>query len=146
MRVEIELSAKERQSLDGIVAAIEHHRGRPIKISEKDWLVGTGATGLWLPFPDVDDVLIMPTPSTLYRTQIILHELAHMILGHDKIADAIATLTGPFIGENAARQHALARSSGRNEYELAAEKLADELAADIRPQSSEPGWFAEVMG
>jgi len=144
--VVIELGAKERRSLGGIVRAIEGQRGRPITVHTVDWLVGTGATGLWLPFPDADDVLILPTASTLYRTQIILHELAHMILGHDEIPDAIFTLTTPFIGEEAARRHALARSTQRNRYEIAAEELANELAETLHSQTVEPGWFEEVLG
>ncbi|GHF12579.1 hypothetical protein GCM10011600_11700 [Pseudolysinimonas yzui] len=146
--IPVVLGLSRRETLESVTAAVERIRGKPTIFKPVDWLEGTGATGLWLPFEDVDEVLYLPTRSQLYRTQILLHELSHMILGHDRIFAASANRMALIAGEYTTRalSHALARSTDRNEYEVAAEALADELAAVIRSGPAEPAWFEGVLG
>lgn len=146
--IPVVLGLSRHETLESVKAAVERIRGKPIVIKPVAWLEGTGATGLWLPFDDVDEVLHLPTQSQLYRTQILLHELSHMILGHDRIFAASANRVTLIAGEYTTRalSHALARSADRNEYEIAAEALADELATVIRSGPAEPAWFEGVLG
>jgi len=143
-----ELGIGPRFSLGAVLEALQVSRGRPIVVKPAEWLEGTGATGLWIPFEDVDEILHLPTSSLLYRTQIILHELGHMILRHDEVFEAKTALLEPFLGQltERATAHALARTTHRNDYEIAAEKLADEMFALIRGASSEPAYFEEILG
>lgn len=146
--IPVELGLSRRETLESVTAAVERIRGKPTVYKPVDWLHGTGATGLWLPFDDVDEVLHVRTESELYRSQILLHELSHMILRHDRIFAAAAKGLGLTAGDYTDRavSHAWARTTANNEYEVAAEALADELAAVIRSRPTEPAWFEGVLG
>ncbi|MET9987161.1 hypothetical protein [Streptomyces rochei] len=72
-------------TLDGLIAGIEAERERRIKLVPipSQLLARTDVCGLWLQLDHVpvDLILYMQGTTTFHRTQIILHELAHLWCG-----------------------------------------------------------------
>ena len=86
------------------------------------------------------------TDSTLHRQQFILHELAHMILGHCDgddctVDEALLPNIPPYT-----RGRLLRRQDLDSETEIAAESLADKLAAGIRGSVFAESAFSEIFG
>jgi hypothetical protein len=136
-----------RVTLDGLIAIVAARRRRPIEIEATTVLNGTEVCGLWLSTDSREIILHAVTDSVLHRQQFILHELGHMILRHDELgisAEYAASLFPNLNGEMVSR--ALARSSFVDDMEVAAETLADLLAAAIRDSALEPKSFEQVFG
>src|SRR6478752_6364435 len=78
------LDLPEFFGLDDLIAAVESSRATSIEIVEfRGIFPEDGLFGIWLSTGFGDYVLHAPTASELHRRQIVLHELAHMILGHE---------------------------------------------------------------
>lgn len=134
-------------SLAGLIAIVATRRRRPIEIEATTVLNGTEVCGLWLSTDTREIILHAVTDSVLHKQQFVLHELGHMILRHDElgISSAYAASLFPNLdGELVSR--ALARSSFVDDMEIAAETLADLLAAAIRRSTAEPRSFEQVFG
>lgn len=136
------LALPVRVSLPSIVTLVEQSRKTHISIASSSLLNGTEICGLWLS-RDTDDLIFhVETDSEHHRQQIVCHELAHMILRHDEV-------TGPtshgVLGADSLGI-AFGRSDFRDEFELAAEALADLLTGAIRTSTKEPAGFEGVFG
>lgn len=125
-----------RLSLELLIGYVESVRARPMKIIETTKLSGKKICGLWIPRDDVDVVYHSLTRGRLHRQQMILHEISHMLLRHDKVRETA------WQGINVFREisgqtveKALARSDFRGDLEIMAEHLADLLASAIRDGS-----------
>lgn len=125
-------------TLDALISRIQRVRGRRIVVVETPALSGKKICGLWIPREDVDVVYHAETSGTLHRQQMILHELAHMVLRHDEEEDAgwrgvhiFQQISGEVV------ERALARGDFRTDLELTAEYLADYFAAVIRDGANE---------
>jgi hypothetical protein len=141
------LTLPGRLTLELIVSAVEAIRGRRIRIRSTDRLIGTSICGLWLPGKKHEWVFHPPTPWELQRQQFVLHELAHMILGHDAHPGAGALLHQGLqnLSPELVRK-ALMRTEFGTVEEATAEYLADLMAGAIRETTGEPGAFEEVFG
>ena len=131
-----------RVSIPSLVSLVEQSRKTHISIASTPLLNGTEICGLWLS-RDTDDLIFhVETDSEHHRQQIVCHELAHMILRHDEVAGptlhGMHGTDGPLI--------AFGRSDFRDEFELAAEALADLLTGAIRTSTKEPAGFEGVFG
>ncbi|QQQ64341.1 hypothetical protein [Paenarthrobacter ureafaciens] len=141
------LELPPRLNLELIVRVVEAIRGRRIRIRTTDKLAGTSICGLWLPGKRHEWVFHPPTPWELQRQQFVLHELSHMILGHDAHPGA-----GSLLHEGLQHlspeviRRALMRTEFRTVEEATAEYLADLLAEALREGPGEPGAFEEVFG
>jgi hypothetical protein len=135
-------------TLDELVTRIQAARGRPLRIEELAELAENDSAlcGLWLATDDADIILHAPSESVLHREQFILHELAHMLLMHDRVDRTGGYVTASVLPgfENTTIIKALGRDRISDQYELAAERLADVLATHIRrrPESK----FSEIFG
>ncbi|MBD1540537.1 hypothetical protein HC749_20540 [Arthrobacter sp. S13_S34] len=134
-------------TLKQIVSAVEEIRGRRIRIKATDRLLGTAICGLWVPGRRQEWVFHPPTPWELQRQQFILHELAHMVLGHDAnsaarvlLIEGLQSLSPELV------RRALMRTEFRTVEEATAEYLADLMAEALRGTPTEPGAFEEVFG
>lgn len=131
-----------------LISRVEQARQKPLRIREVPELAGTDGTlcGLWLATDDEDIVLHAPSDSALHREQFILHELAHILLLHDKVDDKTGYVTESVLPsfEAATVVKALARDSIKDRYEVQAEQLADILADHIR--SRPDSRFSEIFG
>lgn len=143
LKITVEDGMTLRQLIDRVQAA----RGKPLEIFELDDLnhQSNALCGLWLPAEDKDMILHAPSDSALHREQFILHELAHMILKHDEV-DGGTYVTGTVLPGMSSQTvvKALGRDSLDSRYEVAAERLADNLAVIIRRKPVSK--FSEVFG
>lgn len=130
-----------------VIERVEDARGKPLRIQEVPELADNGTLcGLWLSTPTEDIVLHAPSDSALHREQFILHELAHILLLHDKVDAKTGYVTDSVLPhfDNATVVKALARDTLDDRYELLAEQLADTLARFIRNRADSR--FSEIFG
>ena len=130
-----------------LVGAVQRNRDRPLRIVELAELTDSDGVCAILFVGDAEDVVIHAhTESVLHRQQFVLHELAHLILDHggDPHLDAPDFLL-PDIPAGT-RRRILARQGLVAEDEIAAEVLADHLAAGIRGSACHESKFMEIFG
>lgn len=146
-----DLGVSRRFTLDELLKHMEQQRDAAIIVKPVQGLKTGHLSGLWFSMPGVELILHANTTSALHREQIILHELAHMALGHEKLMEDpahLAALLPDLAPERVAR--VLARCEHGEEHEIVAEALADLFAQAIarsrRDQRSEPLNFGDVFG
>ncbi len=61
--------------------ALSSHRGRPILLHAIT--SRAGICGVWIATPDADHILYERDTSPLHQEHIILHELSHLLCGHE---------------------------------------------------------------
>ena len=132
--------------LDDLVAAVEWSRDTNIEVLEfRGIYPSDGLFGIWLSTGFGDYILHAPTESALHRRQIVLHELAHMILGHDlSTGQSSAAALFPDLPEGAVLR-TLTRGHTDNAMEREAEALADLLASSLR-RNRRHSSFVRVFG
>jgi len=141
-----ELELGDSFSFDELVSAVERRRGRPLRIVElADLSDRDGICALWFGTDAEDLVVHTRSASALHRQQFVLHELAHIILdhGHDDADGADQLL--PDIAPST-RRRLLRRQDLVTAEEIAAESLADHLAAAIRGSVMHESKFLEIFG
>lgn len=70
----------------GVLLNVERSTGRPITLHPvpPGWAGTAGWCGAWLPAPDRDHIVFVRDPtSTVRNAGTILHEVGHMLLGHE---------------------------------------------------------------
>lgn len=134
-------------TFDELVAALEDRRRRSLRIVElADLGKHDGICALWLVMDSEDLVLHAHSDSVLHRQQFVLHEFAHMILGHGEDDDcSVDDFLLPDIPPHT-RRRLLARQDLDSESEVAAESLADHLAAAIRGSAFAESRYLEIFG
>lgn len=134
--------------LDELISRIQAARGKPLRIEELSELADTDTAlcGLWLATDDEDIILHAPSDSALHREQFILHELAHMLLLHDRVNGKSGYVTATVLPDfdSATVITSLARDDIDDEYELQAEHLADVIATHMRRRPASR--FSEIFG
>lgn len=109
------------------------HRERPILLRAMH--IGVGLCGLWFPTATTDLVFYEEQTSPAHQTHIILHELSHMLLGHEpKAVDDSETLSLllPDVSPGAVR-YVLERTTYSAVEEQEAEFLASLILARLVP-------------
>lgn len=134
-------------SFNTLIDLVQQRRGRTMRIAEIAELGERGGIcALWLSTPDQDIVLHARSESNLHRQQFVLHEIAHMLLGHDLEAGAgRAEHLFPDLPPSTVTTM-LARHTLSDEMEKEAEMLADELATIIRRSTATDTRWTEVFG
>lgn len=121
-------------SLDAFVNWVSAERQREIQLVPIHSAATVGLCGLWLSRDDDDVVIFEAGTSPWHQQQIIVHELAHMLLNHDQescgISDEWRVLQDlvPSIDPASVRA-ALARTVFTSTQEYEAEMLADLILA-----------------
>jgi hypothetical protein len=80
-------------SLDRFLALLSERRNRPIILAQASVPCGQHISAQWWKQPEADVILYAKTQSTFYKELSVLHEVGHMLCGHDRGA---ASLSGPF--------------------------------------------------
>jgi len=142
-QVERLLGVHRGASLNEVTEATARHRGRTIVVRDSEHLNGTEICGLWLSGDDVDQIFHATTRYETYRTQIVLHELAHMLLRHDELAPDDSQMAALFPDLPVGRL--LTRSSFRLEIEEDAERLAYTLAQIVEGRPRSVSGFGEAF-
>ena len=134
-------------TLDDLLTAVRARRNRRLRIVElADLDTSDGICAVWL-VTDTDDIVLHArSDSALHRQQFVLHEFAHMILGHCEGQDCAAEdVLLPNIPPYT-RGRLLRRQDLDSETEIVAESLADKLAAGIRGSVFAESAFSEIFG
>jgi hypothetical protein len=142
-QVERLLGVHRGASLHEVTEATARYRGRTIVVRDSQHLNGTEICGLWLSGGEVDQIFHATTRYETYRTQIVLHELAHMLLRHDELAPADSQMAAMFPDLPVGRL--LTRSSFRLEIEEDAERLAYTLAQVVEGRPRSVSGFGEAF-
>ena len=134
-------------TLDDLRDTIEDRRHRRLRIIElADLDAHDGLCAALISNDTEDFVLHARSDSALHRQQFVLHELSHMILGHCDGDDcAVEEVLLPNIPPYT-RGRLLRRQDLDSETEIAAESLADRLAAGIRGAVFAESAYSEVFG
>ncbi|WP_336603988.1 hypothetical protein [Agromyces seonyuensis] len=142
-----ELELGEAFTFDQLTAASERRRRRPIRIVEIEGLgKEAGLCAAVLLHEQIDLVVHQPTDSVLHRQQFVLHEIAHLLLGHlEAQDDDEPDFLLPDIPA-ATRRRLLRRQDPDSPHEIAAESLADRFAAGIRRAARHDDRFVEIFG
>ncbi|MEL5990695.1 hypothetical protein ACOKGD_13700 [Microbacterium phosphatis] len=142
-----ELALGEAFSFDDLVCALQRRRLRPIRIVELANLSDQeGICAVWLITDTEDLVLHARSESALHRQQFVLHELAHMMLGHGEHEEAtMPDFLLPDIPAST-RQRLLRRQDLVTDDEIVAESLADHLAGAIRGSALHHSRYLEIFG
>ncbi|MEV7419620.1 hypothetical protein [Streptomyces sp. NPDC089919] len=73
-------------SLDGLCTRVAEQRGRPIRLHPlPKEAAESGVCGLWVGTDTVDYVFYEAQTSRLHQEHIVLHELGHILFGHNSI-------------------------------------------------------------
>ena len=111
--------------------------------------VGGGSPcGLYVGTESADHVFVAPAHSELQRRQIVVHELAHMVLGHRRkdglsAADLSRLVPGLCLSPGQVRA-VMARTSYTTPEEVEAELLASVILRDSRRAARSPEVPAEL--
>lgn len=147
-RAYLQLDLGERPDLSSIKSWLEAERGHPIFIMEEPTLLGSDLCGLLYVYFDRDIIRHGPPRSSWHRQQIILHEFAHLILGHQHTATSMDLTKLPGFPEKPSK--VLGRVSFEDADEAATEYLADLLAESIRrhltDEPDDESGFNKVFG
>lgn len=115
-------------SLDRFIEMVAVQRGRALlvhEISIADILDGAPC-GLWVETEVADHVFVAQS-TPVHRTQIVLHEISHMLAGHDRADPEWTRLLTPDVDPDVVRS-VLGRSSYTSEQEREAETIATLIA------------------
>jgi len=142
-----ELALGATFAFDELVDALQRQRRRRLRIVElTDLGIEDGLCAVWIMTDTEDLVLHAHSDSVLHRQQFVLHELAHMILGHniEDAGDCSDILLPDIPAETRAR--VLKRQDLDTAEEIVAESLADQLAAAIRGATMQSSRYLEIFG
>jgi hypothetical protein len=142
-----ELALGDTFTFDELVGAVQQRRKRRLRIVELAELgEHDGLCAVWLMTEAEDLVLHAHSESALHQQQFVLHELAHMILGHNVEDDPEAPdILLPDIPPDT-RRRLLRRQDLNTAEEIMAETLADHLAAAIRGSAMHGSRYLEIFG
>lgn len=127
---------------------IEIEHGRPLTITQLETIRGDDLCGMCATYQDHILVVHAAPKSSWHLQQIILHEFAHLILGHYQTATSLALTDLPGFPDTPLQ--VLGRTSYEDRAEAAAEMLADLLTARINHHTpgtgNDPAGFHKVFG
>ncbi|MBO0981594.1 hypothetical protein [Microbacterium sp. SD291] len=134
-------------TFDDLLGAVRQRRRRRLRVVELSELgAHDGVCAVWLTNEVEDVILHAHTDSVLHRQQFVLHEFAHVLLGHcDGDECSVADALLPDIPSRT-RARLLKRQDLDTETEIAAESLADRLAASIRGSVFAESRYSEIFG
>lgn len=145
------LQLGENFTFAALTDAVQRQRGREIRVAELEEIGDNdGLCALLFYGEDQDVILHARTDSALHSQQFVLHEFAHIILGHCEgegcaLNDVVHNTLFPDIPPSL-RSRVLARKDVESEDEIAAESLADRLAAGIRGSAFAETSYTEIFG
>ncbi len=107
-------------TLPGFIAWVEKERGKAIQMTA--WTMPATIFGAWMEAEDIDYIFYYGDAIPLHKAHIQLHELAHMLCGHETIRVTNEALASILMDEFSAA-NLLLRSTKSNQEEQEAELL-----------------------
>ncbi|MFJ3283085.1 hypothetical protein [Streptomyces halstedii] len=118
-------------STDELVRRVAEMRGRPIHLESMPGITSEMPCGFWVALDDMDLIAVEDATSPMHRDHIVLHELSHMLLGHEAGQDLHTRLPLRVAPE------LVSRMLGRTSYENAIEREAETLAGLIASRAAQ---------
>lgn len=122
-------------NLKTFVAEVSRHRGRQLVLAELPEQHRGSLTGMWMALEPGDVVFVEPAASPYHRSVIALHEIGHILWGHNAdadLADYLAETICPDLSASTIRK-LLVRA--RHRYSSEEEQEAELTAALIMARS-----------
>jgi len=113
--------------LDAFCAEVEARRGRPLLRRPVPGLSSGAPCGLWIGTDEADHVFYDPGTSPLHAEHIVLHEVAHILMGHTLSRLGVRAELFPDLDPAT-----VTRVLGRVSYTTAQEREAEMMASLIR--------------
>lgn len=126
------LSMPRPFSIEALCAHVGQRRGRPVRLVELDLSTAAAACGLWIATDTADYICVDRLTSKPLRVHTVLHELCHILCGHQGVLGA-AEITQFRLLDPALIRRVLARSAYDRAEEREAELLASEIGSRIDP-------------
>ncbi|WP_030155792.1 hypothetical protein [Streptomyces sp. NRRL S-244] len=123
-------------TVDSFRATLEEQRGRPIVMEPLPLLGPDAPCGLWIALPSVDVVFYEPHTSPAHQDLIKLHELGHVICGHQgefelsRLTELLPDLTPELVNGAMAAGRTSYRTAEEQEAEMIALLLADRIGRE----------------
>ncbi len=112
--------------LDELIEAVSHKRRRPLRVRPLPTSAASGMPcGVWVALEHEDVLLVDQGATGVHREHIFLHELAHILCGHEGDA-ASRTGVAELVPDLAAQTVGV--MLGRTTYDSAEEREAEALA------------------
>ncbi len=134
-----DLTLPDHLTVEGLRSVVAEMRGRPVHLlAMPSGLADPQLCGLWVATDAADYVFVAPATSPVHRDAITLHELAHIVCGHDAQAqspdEGFAALV-PSLSSDVVHLM-MARAGYGNEQEREAELMSSLLLARLRTPST----------
>ncbi|MER6047227.1 hypothetical protein ABT168_07105 [Streptomyces sp. NPDC001793] len=145
---ELELTLPAPFTLDAFLGDLEHRRGRRLLLHPwHDGLPDGGLCGAWLSTGNTDHIYFAANTSQTHQRHIVLHEIAHMLWGHQLLPDAgsLAHLFPDLDPETVLRALLLQRAGYAEEQERQAEMMAS-LLGETADRISTPADLSGSLG
>lgn len=111
--------------INELVRRVAERRGRPITL--RAMRIGpAGPSGMWIALRDADLICHEAETNVVHQAHIVLHELGHMVCGHDSAGDSPDSLLRFLLPtlDPAAVSRVLHRGSYHDDEEREAERFA----------------------
>lgn len=121
-------------TVDSLVETVSTQRGRPIEVVPWDAMgQGSRTCGAWVSTPTHELIFVAAAGSQFARDHIVIHEIAHMVLGHTNGAELpeLWARLFPDIDPEAVTQ-VLGRGGYTDHREVEAEMLASQIQLQLR--------------
>ncbi|MEU2894271.1 hypothetical protein [Streptomyces albidoflavus] len=126
-----QLCTTDPLSTDELVKRVAEMRGRPIHMESVPGITSEMPCGFWIALDDMDVIAVEDATSPMHRDHIVLHEISHMLLGHEAGDDLHARLplrVAPDL---------VSRMLGRTSYDTTIEREAETLAGLIASRAAQ---------
>lgn len=123
-------------------ALVERRRGRQLRLASMPApLTQQAPYGMWVSLLDEDVIFVDQRTSALHQNQIALHEIAHIMCGHDGAAALHVDDFGQLLPnlDHAMVKRVLGRASYGYPQEREAELVATLLGTRLRPEPADAG-------
>lgn len=117
-------------SVEAFVRELAAQRDRPIYLKTLPAGTGTTACGIWLRTDTHDEIFFEEQTTPFHREHIILHEVGHMLCGHEADGAELATELGRYLPN--VSPELIKRMLGRTNYTSDQEQEAELVASLIR--------------
>lgn len=115
--------------LSSFVEQVARQRGREIRLVPMHGAVADGSPcGWWCPMTSVDVIFLDDAASVVHREHIVLHEVGHMLWGHQPVATSVTPVLEHAMPHLRWDSGAVAMMLGRSEYDSPREQEAEAFA------------------
>ncbi|GAA2990521.1 hypothetical protein [Streptomyces fulvorobeus] len=124
-------------SLDVLCRRVEKLRDRPLHLHQlPQEAASAGVCGLWLATSSADHVFYEGQTSRLHQEHIVLHELGHILFGHNALQQGVSDGIEKLLPD--LDMGRVQRLLGRTNYTTRQEQEAEMLASLIRMSANRP--------